>query len=255
MGLIFDIKEFSVHDGPGVRQTVFLKGCPLRCAWCHNPEGQSPEPEILHKANLERTEWPCGEELSARELADRIMKNAGEYSMMGGGVTFSGGEPLMQGVYLIDVMKRLKGIHKTIETSGYAAAEIFREVFELADLVMCDIKLMDDELHRKYTGVSNEIILKNIEWMKHQKKGFIIRMPMIPGITDTPDNIKAAAEFLGDAENLEYCELLSYNPLAGAKYSWLNRSYDLIVDDNRHADPADIPKLCGNIKWKIDASV
>lgn len=255
MGMIFDIKEFSVHDGPGVRQTVFLKGCPLRCLWCHNPEGQNPEKEILIKNTLERKEWPCGEEISADELVERIMHNSEEYTLMKGGVTFSGGEPLMQGDFLIEVLNKLDGIHTVIETSCYGPEDIFRRVADKADLMMCDIKLMDDTLHREYTGVSNEIILKNIEWMKHQKKSFIVRIPMIPGITDTESNIKAAAAFLSDAYNLEYCELLSYNTLAGAKYSWLNRTYELVVDNDRHTNPADIVKSCGNIKWKIDAPV
>lgn len=267
MGIIFDIKEFSVHDGPGVRQTVFLKGCPLRCTWCHNPEGQEMQPQLLirrhecagchrcsqvceHMTEEEKLSGSiiaracvvcgkcmntcpdylrriCGEELSAAELAARIRKNAAEYSMMHGGVTFSGGEPLMQGEFLLETMRMLPDIHKVVETCGYASPELFRQIFDEAELVMCDIKLMDSELHRRYTGVDNGNILHNIEYMKKTGKGFIIRIPLIPGITDTEENLTAAREFLADAKNLIRIEYLPYNTMAGAKYEWLGREYSL----------------------------
>ena len=267
MGIVFDIKEFSVHDGPGVRQTVFLKGCPLRCTWCHNPEGQRPEPELLirrnectqcHKCTEACTQMTeeeklggsiismacmacgkcmntchkylrtiCGEELTARELADRILKNAPEYELMRGGVTFSGGEPLMQGEFLIETMKLLPGMHKAVETCGYADPVLFRKVFDEADLVMCDIKLMDRNLHIKYTGLDNDCILENVEYMKQSGKPFVIRVPLIPGITDTDDNLNAIREFLKNSENLIRTEYLPYNTLAGVKYEWLGRRYSL----------------------------
>ena len=267
MGIIFDIKEFSVHDGPGVRQTVFLKGCPLRCAWCHNPEGQQMQPQLLirrhecegchrcsqvceHMTEEEKLagsiisracvvcgkcmntcpkylRWICGEELTAEELAGRIGKNSNEYAIMGGGVTFSGGEPLMQGDFLIETMKLLPDIHKAVETSGYAPFDIFREVFDTAELVLCDIKLMNSDLHKRYTGVGNKQILENIEYMKKSGKGFIIRIPMIPGITDTEDNLNEARRFLADAKNLIRIEYLPYNTLAGAKYEWIGKEYSL----------------------------
>lgn len=267
MGIVFDLKEFSVHDGPGVRQTVFLKGCPLRCAWCHNPEGQKMQPQLLirrhecagchrcsqvceHMTEEEKLSgsiiaracvvcgkcmntcpnylrWICGEELTAEELADRIRKNADVYASMGGGVSFSGGEPLMQGEFLLETMKLLPEVHKVVETCGYAPPEIFREVFDTAELILCDIKLMDPELHRKYTGVDNDLILKNIGYMKKSDKPFIIRIPLIPGITDTEENLDAAREYLADAKNLVRIEYLPYNTLAGAKYEWTDRKYSL----------------------------
>ena len=267
MGTIFDIKEFSVHDGPGVRQTVFLKGCPLRCTWCHNPEGQKAEPELLIRRNectgchrctivcdhMTDTEKQggsikpvaciacgkcmntchkflrsiCGEEITPEQLADRILRDAADYELMHGGVTFSGGEPLMQGEFLLETMRLLPGIHKTVETCGYADPEIFRKVFEAADLFLCDIKLMDPEQHKKYTGADNKVILENIGYMKKTEKPFVIRIPMIPGITDTTENIDEAQEFLKDAKKLLRIEYLPYNTLAGVKYEWLGREYSL----------------------------
>ena len=171
--------------------------------------------------------WICGEELTAEELAVRIRKNADEYSFMGGGVTFSGGEPLMQGEFLLKTMSLLPGIHKVVETSGYAQPEIFQRVFDEADLMLCDIKLMDNDLHKQYTGAGNEMILQNIEYMKKSGKGFIIRVPMIPDITDTENNLNAVRNFMSDADNLIRIEYLPYNSLAGAKYEWSNRKYSL----------------------------
>lgn len=291
MGIIFDIKEFSVHDGPGVRQTVFLKGCPLRCTWCHNPEGQDPNRMLLIRrhecldcnrcvgvcdemdadeknagskiANScmrcgkcintcpKHIRWICGEELTPNELAERINRNADIYDDMDGGVTFSGGEPLMQGEFLIDTMKLLPKVHKTIETSGYADGEIFKRAFELAELTMCDIKIMDDDMHKQYTGVSNSLIHKNIEYMKQSGKEFVVRIPMIPGVTDTEKNLKLAAKFLQDSKNLKFVELLSYNTLAGAKYEWVNREYKPNLKENDSvANAVEIFTSVGlNCKW------
>ena len=169
----------------------------------------------------------CGEEITPEQLADRILRDAADYELMHGGVTFSGGEPLMQGEFLLETMRLLPGIHKTVETCGYADPEIFRKVFEAADLFLCDIKLMDPEQHKKYTGADNKVILENIGYMKKTEKPFVIRIPMIPGITDTTENIDEAQEFLKDAKNLLRIEYLPYNTLAGVKYEWLGREYSL----------------------------
>ena len=134
-GIIFSIEEFAINDGPGIRTTVFLKGCPLRCAWCHNPEGWSPNPQWME--NKGRKEL-CGCEISAEELADKLLRDKELYCESGGGVTFTGGEPLAQATFLCDVMRRLPDLHKAVETSGFAPEETFQEVLSLADLILLD---------------------------------------------------------------------------------------------------------------------
>ena len=249
-GTVFDIKELSVHDGPGCRITVFLKGCPLRCKWCHNPEGLSPKPQLMVQKNgcteCKMCHKPCnhpeckpfgrcihicpngclkvsGKEWQSEDLASFLLKNAEFLSLTGGGVTISGGEPLMQPDFVIDLAEKLNGVHRAIQTSGYASEEIYKKVISKFDYVMQDIKLVDNELHKKYTGVSNDVILKNIEWLKQSGKEFILRMPLIPGITDTKENKEAALK-IADGANLEF---LDYNPLAGAKYEMLGMKYEL----------------------------
>ncbi len=250
LGTIFDIKELSVHDGPGCRITVFLKGCPLRCKWCHNPEGLNPKPQLMLQKNgcvdCKMCYKPCGHpecepfgrclhicpngclKISGREwesenLASQLLKNAEFLSLTGGGITISGGEPLMQPDFVIDLAERLSTVHKAIQTSGYAPEEAYKRVISKFDYIMQDIKLVDNELHKKYTGVSNEIILRNIKWLKKSGKEHIFRMPLIPGITDTDENKSAAIELVGE-NNIEF---LDYNPLAGAKYEMLGMKYEL----------------------------
>jgi pyruvate formate lyase activating enzyme len=250
-GTIFDIKEFSIHDGPGARITVFLKGCPLRCQWCHNPEGLSAAPQLMHKKNLctgcgtcqkgcdhpeckpfSRCIHACpngllsvaGKRITAGELADKLRGNADFFALTGGGITVSGGEPLMQPEFVMELARLLPDIHKAIQTSGYAKPEIYRQVIGCFDYVMQDIKLVDREQHKKYTGVYNDWILENIKWLKESGKPCIFRVPMIPGITDTEENL-AAIRKLTEGCEVEY---LKYNELAGAKYEMLDMTYPLV---------------------------
>ena len=249
-GTIFDIKEFSIHDGPGARITVFLKGCPLRCQWCHNPEGLCSAPQLMHKKNLCTNCGAClqgcdhpecqpfgrcihacpngllnvaGKKIPARELADKLYTNADFFAMTGGGITVSGGEPLMQPEFVMELAKLLPDVHKAIQTSGYARPEIYRQVISHFDYVMQDIKLVDREAHKKYTGVYNDWILENIRYLKESGKEYIFRVPMIPGITDTEENL-AAIRLLTEGCEVEY---LKYNDLAGAKYEMLGMQYPL----------------------------
>lgn len=252
-GVVFEIKELAVFDGPGIRTTVFLKGCPLRCQWCHNPEGLSPHRELMVSGNgcshcgrcqavcpspkactlcgacvhscPNRLRKICGDEYTPDELAALLSKDADYLAAQGGGVTFSGGEPTMQGEFLLAVLKRIPQMHKAIETSGYCAPELFRAIIDHLDYVMMDLKIMDEAKHRHYTGVSNHLILRNLEQLKASGKPFVIRIPVIPGVNDSEENYTATAKVLSGAVNLQTVELLPYHKTAGAKYSMVGREY------------------------------
>lgn len=251
-GIIFDIKEFTVHDGPGLRITVFLKGCPLHCSWCHNPEGMKFGPQLMVKTNqcdqcgkcfvkcdhpecqdFDRCIYSCpkglisvaGKSVEAADLETYLKKYTDFFTEGGGGVTFSGGEPLAQPEFLLEMLRRMKPVHTAIETSGHAPASVFREAAGLADLVMMDIKHMDSEQHRKYIGVGNELIQENLAWLKASGRPFVARIPLIPGVNDSTQNLEATARVLRGSKNLQRVELLPYNPFAGAKYPWVDREY------------------------------
>lgn len=257
-GIIFDIKEFSIHDGPGARATVFLKGCPLRCLWCHNPEGLQSIPQLMVKEALcihcGRCRYPCGHAecqpygrcihacangcltvagrtVTAAQLAEQLRKLADFFAMTGGGITFSGGEPLQQSAFVCETADRLAGMHLALQTSGYADEDVYRRVIGKFDYIMQDIKLADEREHIRYTGVSNGKIRNNIAYLKRSGKEFVFRIPLIPGITDTEENLKGCSEIAGDCP----VELLQYNPLAGAKYAMLGMRYALAVEKNRDA--------------------
>ena len=153
-GVIFSIEEFAVNDGPGIRTTVFLKGCPLRCAWCHNPEGWSPHPQPLTKQG--RTEI-CGYSISVDKLVAMLRRDEDIFRESGGGVTFTGGEPLVQADFLCNVLDRLSGIHRAVETSGHAPGKVFERVLEKVELMLFDVKLVDGEMHKKYTERAKEL--------------------------------------------------------------------------------------------------
>lgn len=258
-GTIFDIKEFTVHDGPGSRITVFMKGCPLRCQWCHNPEGLSTKKQILYKSTLcvqcGRCKVPCtheecaglercihacangcltiaGEEYSEEQLAEKLLKNAQILQMMGGGVTFSGGEPLLQADFVCAVAKRMENVHKALQTSGYANHEVYIKTVNHMDYVLQDIKLADPEEHKKYTGVDNGKVLENIAWLKNSGKPFVFRVPLIPGITDTEENLMAISAIVEHHP----VELMPYNPFAGAKYAMVGMEYSIQNEKNRAED-------------------
>lgn len=247
-GIIFDIKEFSVHDGPGIRTTVFFKGCPLRCAWCHNPEGLSRNPELFAASGCTDCglcRRPCdhedckpfgrclhvcpqgllrvaGKEWEADALAAHLLKQAEFLNRNGGGITLSGGEPLYQADFCIELLSRLRGrVHCAVETSGHADADTFLRVISLCDLVLMDLKLMDSTAHRSYTGADNAQILQNAAALKASGKPHTFRTPLIPGVTDTEQNLDAIRAFVGESP----WQTLPYNDLASAKYAGVGREF------------------------------
>ena len=222
-GTVFSIEEFAINDGPGIRTTVFLKGCPLRCAWCHNPEGLSPEPQLFRGADGDRV---CGYQIASGDLAEDLLKNRDFFAMNGGGVTFTGGEPTMQADFLCEVLGLLDGVHKAIETSGFCPEKVFVRILERIDLVLFDIKLVDPEMHRRWTGVDNAPILANLERLKRNGKPFVARIPLIPGVNDDLANMEATAQLLRDAPGLQRVELLRYHKTAGAKYPRVGLEYN-----------------------------
>lgn len=245
-GTVFSIEEFSVYDGPGIRTTVFLKGCPLRCSWCHNPEGQEKEPRILRSPNgcigcgacekfADDTGFTqksmeacprqllrlCGHSYSPEVLTEKLLKN----KRLLDGVTFSGGEPLSQHEFLLDCLQLLDGkLHRAVQTCGYAGKAVFEKVLANTDYVLFDLKLMDEQAHIYHTGVSNRPILENFDRLVSADIQFVARVPLIPGVTDTEENLTEIARLL-QSRGITYAELLPYNPMAGSKYKLAGKTY------------------------------
>lgn len=270
-GLVFNIQQFSTHDGPGIRTTVFMKGCSLRCAWCHNPEGLRPAPELVWHAarcigardclracpenalaltpqgmQIDRQRCTlCGAcaqacpaaalELIGRrwtpgELMAELLKDRAFYETSDGGITFSGGEPMLQADFLCEVLPRCKeeGLHVALDTCGAAAWERYERVLGWVDLVLLDLKIMDAGQHAAATGISNEIILENARRLAAQGKPMWIRTPVIPGHTDDIANIQAIGRFIREAlPSVERWDLLAYTNLGKPKYRRLDLPYPL----------------------------
>jgi pyruvate formate lyase activating enzyme len=231
-GIIFDIKKFALHDGPGIRTTVFFKGCSLDCWWCHNPESirKLPEKIIINLPGnsgkyCDKSEVLFGKEYSADNLLMEILKDQVFYDESGGGVTFSGGEPLLQIDFLKEILQvcRDSGIQTAVDTSGYVSKSSFVQIYDLTDLFLFDLKIVDDELHFKFTGVSNKLILGNLKYLSEKGNKVIIRIPLIPGITDTEKNLSALSAHLMKLQNIKKIDLLPYNEIAGSKYKRFNR--------------------------------
>ena len=222
-GIIFRIKKYAIHDGPGIRTTVFFKGCPLSCWWCHNPEGMRMAPEVCRPAeNSEKQSEIIGKEMTVTAVMAAVEKDVIFYDDSGGGVTFSGGEPLMQPDFLFALLDacRQRDIHTVLDTSGYAPADTFRAALEKVDRVLFDLKLMDSATHKKFTGVSNERILANFQ-VAAQSGKVQARFPVIPGITDHLENIDRLAEMAASSGRIKRFDLLPYHRTATAKYQRL----------------------------------
>lgn len=289
-GFIFDIKRYAIHDGPGIRTTVFLKGCPLKCWWCHNPEGISavnelmffeykciqcqtcarvcPDGAITFENNIQHINRQIcnycelcskycptealklvGRGITVEELMKEIEKDLLFYDNSGGGVTFSGGEPLFQHKFLTEALKECKkrDVHTVLDTSGYASREAFASVLDYVDIFLYDLKLADDEEHIKYTGVSNKQIKDNLRMLVDKGRGSdtILRFPVIPGITDTEKNIDGLVEFVSSLKGINEIDLLPFHDVS-EKYSRLGKEYKTPV---REAPPRERLK---HIKEKFE---
>lgn len=221
-GTIFNIKRFEIHDGPGIRTTVFLKGCPLRCLWCHNPEGMSKAIQTDS-----RTGKPFGRIVTAEEILPELLEDRLFYETSEGGVTLSGGEPLLQPKFAAELLKLLKKehIHTAVDTSLYVKDDVLDDVLPLADIFLVDVKAMDDAVHRELTGVSNRKILENLQNIDAFGKPYEIRIPLIPGKNE--NQIPGIGAFLASLGNVGVVRLLAYHDLGRSKYEALGMDYPM----------------------------
>jgi len=226
MGIIFDIKRFAVHDGPGIRTTVFMKGCPLSCQWCHNPESISSVICTVQKSvrigqKIFTEDETVGREIGIEELMWELNKEQIFMEESGGGVTFSGGEPLLQPNFLIDALSACQkaNMHTTVDTCGFASWKTLEKVARFTDLFLYDLKLINSDLHKTYTGVHNTVILENLSRLLEMGKKVRIRIPLIPSITFTENNISETISFLCKLQYpIDGVDLLPYHNTATHKY-------------------------------------
>jgi len=266
MGMILDIKKFAIHDGPGIRTTVFFKGCPLDCWWCHNPESRGGEAELVYRggrcircgqcveacgagAITMTDEGPAvdedrcrlglacaavcpaearqiiGREMTVGEVMEEIIKDVVFFDESGGGVTISGGEPLMQPDYLAELLRdcRTAGIHTTLDTTGHAPPDVLESIAGDVDLFLYDLKLMDDEKHRQYCGASNAAILENLHRLSRDGRAVVVRYPLVPGITDEEANLRAIGAFIASLPAPHPIDILPYQRLGLDKWDMVKR--------------------------------
>ena len=269
-GTVFDIRKFSIHDGPGIRTTVFFKGCPLVCGWCHNPESQARARELVFREGRcircgaceatcaqhaissrddvmvtdGETCRLCGEcvavcyaeareivgrEMTAAQVMAEIERDVAFYDESGGGATFSGGEPLLQRDFLLALLQacRQQEIHTALDTCGFAAWETLDSLRGYVDLFLYDLKLMDAARHRRFTGVSNELILQNLQRLSDRGHAIVLRVPIIPGINDDAENIRQVSALAAALPHLDRVDLLPYHGMGAEKYPRVNQAYSL----------------------------
>ncbi len=268
-GMVFDVKKFSVHDGPGIRTTVFFKGCPLDCWWCHNPESQALKPELMflprrcigceaclplcqqgalvaNNGALYTDGERCilcgacvevcyaqaremvGQQMTVTQVMAEVERDVTFYDESGGGATFSGGEPLLQREFLLALLRACweKEIHSVLDTCGFAPWEALDSVRKYVDLFLYDVKLVDEARHRRFTGVSNDLILSNLRALAERGHGIVLRVPVVPGVNDDAENIRQIGQLAADLA-LKRVDILPYHHIAADKYARLNKVYRL----------------------------
>ena len=223
---IFNIQRFSIHDGPGIRTTVFFKGCPLNCTWCSNPESQSFKPEPMWD-KVKNKYITAGEYRTSDEIMKIILKDMNYYIESDGGVTLSGGEVLSQAEFAVELLKECKkhNIHTACETSAFSSPEIFDNFTDYPDLLIIDIKHYNDLKHQEKTGVLLEPVIRNIKSALLKKKNILFRIPVIPGYNDSLEDADNFARFLA-RNNIYEVELLPFHQFGKSKYKFLNRKYE-----------------------------
>ena len=267
-GVIFNVARYSTHDGPGIRTTVFFKGCPLNCWWCHNPESQSPTPQLIfredrcihcfacvkncpHHALAIIDDSPAvlidacelsgecvracysgareiiGKKMTAAEVMTEIERDTVFYDESGGGVTFSGGEPFMQPRILNSLLKLCKErmIHTAVETCGFVDSEIYASASPYVDQYLYDLKIIQDEKHRRFTRVSNGLILRNLRELARSHEHVIVRFPVIPSVNDDEENVSLLGEFVSSLRKVDEVDVLPYHELGISKYKRLGARY------------------------------
>ena len=285
-GRVFDVQRFSLHDGPGIRTVVFLKGCPLRCSWCANPESQRADPEIAWFAGqcalCGRCVEACqldavrvddgrvltdrrlcsacggcaaacargarrlmGREVTVDEVMAEVRRDAVFFRRSGGGITFSGGEPLSQPQFLLECLRRSRrwGYHTAVETCGQARWEDLREAAQVTDLFLYDLKQLDSARHRALTGQGNELILRNLERLLGLGVAVTVRVPVVPGANDDRQSLSALAGFVARHRGIRSVELLPYHPLGLHKYEALDIAWSQV----EKPDPAGVEAMAAYV--------
>ena len=235
MVTLFDIKRFALHDGPGIRTTLFMKGCPLSCAWCHNPESIDPEPETAgFERQVDGKVISCTREYGYRieeeKVIAEVVRDRIFYEESGGGVTFSGGEPLLQPGALVRLLTlaRNEGLHTALDTSGYASREVLEKVAAHTDLFLYDLKHPDNGIHKRYTGVGNRLIMDNAELLLEKGQDVIFRIPLVPGVnTGREDLDRWISWFSTRKAQIREIHLLPYHKTGSDKYRRLHRVYGM----------------------------
>lgn len=244
-GTIFNIQRFCINDGPGIRTTVFLKGCPLKCIWCHNPESQAREPEIMFYKDkctkcggcvnvtvndsdfvcFNDAKEICGKEISSDEVIKEVLKDEIFYKNSGGGITISGGEPFYQFDFSLELVKKAKenGLHTAIETCGFVKNSNLKKIAEFVDLFLYDYKETNSEKHKNFTGVDNTVIIDNLSFLNNINKDVILRCPIIKGCNDRREHFEGIAEIANRYKNILHIEIEPYHSLGEGKYSALGK--------------------------------
>jgi pyruvate formate lyase activating enzyme len=233
-GLIFSVKKYSIHDGPGIRVTFFMKGCPLNCKWCHNPEGISAFPETVLKTDrIGAMEFSKQEEVgkffTVENILEILEKEKVFINQSKGGVTFSGGEPMLQIDFLLDVLKacKTKGYHTAVDTSGYSSAENYRSIIPFTDLFLFDIKHLDEAKHIESTGVTNSGILDNYRLIINSGNDVMVRIPVVPGFNDDQNHLEKLKQFITETKtgSVKKINLLPFHKIGSSKYERFNIPY------------------------------